>query len=140
MPKQGVRNTIAFVESGGGFMGICAGCQFAATIGLIPVKRRTFRATGICDMRVISRPEHDPSDLVSYAIGAINEHIRSRRLDRARLHRSDRGVISAVRSYEAPLDRRLEETGFSRVAVVSLLMKEVALRVKEPALVPVGIR
>ena len=91
-------------------------------------------------LRVICRPDHDPADLIAFGLAAINEQIRSRRLDRARLHRSDRGVVSAVRTYEAPLDRRLEETGFGRVAVVSLLMKEVAQRVKEPALVPVGIR
>jgi len=120
---------VGFVQQAPGGEALLAFCQ----VGVAKEEQPDY-------MRVISRPEHDPSDLVSYAIGAINEHIRSRRLDRARLHRSDRGVISAVRSYEAPLDRRLEETGFSRVAVVSLLMKEVALRVKEPALVPVGIR
>jgi hypothetical protein len=91
-------------------------------------------------LRIISRPDHDPSELISFGLAAINEQIRRRRLDRARLHRSDRGVISAVRSYEAPLDRRLSENGFNDLAVVSLLMKEVAQRVKEPALVPVGIQ
>lgn len=91
-------------------------------------------------LRVISRPEHDPTDLIAFGLSAINEQIRRRRLDRARLHRSDRGVASAVRSYESPLDRRLAENGFNSLAVVSLLMREVAQRVKEPALVPVGIR
>jgi len=91
-------------------------------------------------LRVISRPDHDPSDLISFGLSAIDEQIKRRRLDRARLHRSDRGVVSAMRSYESPLDRRLAENGFNSLAVVSLLMREVAQRVKEPALVPVGIQ
>jgi hypothetical protein len=91
-------------------------------------------------LRVISRPDHDPTDLISFGLSAINEQIKRRRLDRARLHRSDRGVVSSVRTYESPLDRRLAENGFNSLAVVSLLMREVAQRVKEPALVPVGIR
>jgi hypothetical protein len=91
-------------------------------------------------LRVISLPDHDPSELLAFGLAAINDHVRARRLDRSRLAHSDRGVVSAVRSYEAPLDRRLEETGFGRVAVVSLLMKEVVERVKAPALVPVSIR
>lgn len=81
-------------------------------------------------LRVISRPDHDASELISFSLAQI----------RQKLHRSDRGVVSAVRSYEAPLDRRLEESGFGSVAVVSLLMKEVAERVREPALVPVASR
>jgi hypothetical protein len=91
-------------------------------------------------LRVISRPDHDPSDLISFGLSQVNEQIKRRRLDRARLQRSDRGVVSAVRSYESPLDRRLAENGFNSLAVVSLLMREVLQRVKEPALVPVGIR
>jgi hypothetical protein len=91
-------------------------------------------------LRVISRPDHDASDLVSFCLGQITEQVRRRRPDWTRMHRSDRGVVSAVRTYEAPLDRRLEDCGFSGGAMVSLLMKEVAERVREPALVPVGIR
>lgn len=91
-------------------------------------------------LRIISRPDYDPTDLISFSLSAINEQIKRRRLDRARLQRSDRGVVSAVRSYESPLDRRLAENGFNSLAVVSLLMREVAQRVKEPVLVPVGFR
>ncbi|MEA2677362.1 MAG: hypothetical protein QOJ81_1503 [Chloroflexota bacterium] len=79
-------------------------------------------------LRIISRPEHDPSDLIAFGLTQI------------KLHRSGRGVVSAVRTYESPLDRRLAENGFGSLAVVSLLMREVTQRVKEPALVPVGIR
>ena len=46
------------------------------------------------------------------------------------------GSSSPVRTYESPLDRRLEEAGFERVATVSLLMKETLVRVAEPAMVP----
>jgi hypothetical protein len=45
-----------------------------------------------------------------------------------------------VRTYEAPLDRRFEEQGFADTANVSLLMKEVAERVRKPALVPAVLR
>lgn len=79
-------------------------------------------------LRVISRPDHDPTDLIAFGLA------------QARRHRAGRGVVSAVRSYESPLDRRLAENGFDSLAVVSLLMREMAQRVKEPALVPVGIR
>jgi hypothetical protein len=44
--------------------------------------------------------------------------------------------MSCVRTYEAPLDRRLEEQGLRATARVSLLMKEALVRVAEPALVP----
>jgi hypothetical protein len=91
-------------------------------------------------LRVISRAGHDPSALIEYGLSVIDEQKRARRADRLRPQRADRGVVSAVRSYEAPLDRRLGEAGFTSVAVVSLLMKEVAERVREPALVPVASR
>jgi hypothetical protein len=79
-------------------------------------------------LRVISRPDHDPTDLIAFGVA------------QARRHRAGRGIVSAVRSYESPLDRRLAENGFDSLAVVSLLMREMAQRVKEPALIPVGIR
>lgn len=79
-------------------------------------------------LRVISRPDHDPTDLIAFGVA------------QARRHRAGRGIVSAVRSYESPLDRRLAENGFDSLAVVSLLMREMAQRVEEPALIPVGIR
>ncbi len=88
-------------------------------------------------LRVITRPEHDPTDLIDYGLSVIAERTRARWVDRARQQRTDRGVISAVRTYEAPLDRRLEERGFASIAEVSLLMRENAERIREPALVPV---
>lgn len=91
-------------------------------------------------IRVICRPEHDPSDLIAYGLAAIAERTHSRWTDLARIQRPDRGVVSTVRTYEAPLDRRLEENGFRGAASVSLLVKEVAERVAEPALVPAASR
>ncbi len=53
---------------------------------------------------------------------------------------SEHGVIAPVRTYESPIDRRLEEAGFDSIASVTLLMKETLVRVAEPALVPAGVR
>jgi hypothetical protein len=92
-------------------------------------------------LRVISRPEHDPSALIRYGMGIIGERTGAGRGERNhRLGRPERGIVSAVRTYESPLDRRLEEQGFEVVANVSLLLKETAVRVAEPALVPAASR
>jgi len=87
-------------------------------------------------IRVICRPEHDPNDLIEYGMSVIADRRRLGLIDRAvRPQPTERGVISAVRTYEAPLDRRLEAHGFAATSTVSLLMKEVAVRVFEPAFV-----
>jgi hypothetical protein len=87
-------------------------------------------------IKVICRADHDPTDLIDYGMGVISERPHISWTDRAvRAQPSERGVISAVRTYESPLDRRLEERGFNSMASVSLLMKETAVRVYEPALV-----
>lgn len=92
-------------------------------------------------LRVICLPGHDPSTLLAFCLSLISERAHVRRAERAqRWPRAERGVISAVRTYEAPLDRRLEEAGFASIAHVSLLMKETAERVREPALVPATLR
>ena len=44
--------------------------------------------------------------------------------------------MAPVRTYESPLDHRLEEAGFTEVATVTLLVKETLIRVADPALVP----
>jgi len=88
-------------------------------------------------LRVISRPDHEPTDLIGYGMGVIAERTRARRTELPlRQPRTERGIVSAVRNYESPLDRRLEEQGFAVVANVSLLLRETAVRVAEPALVP----
>jgi hypothetical protein len=91
-------------------------------------------------LRVISRPEHDPSALIGYGMGIIGERSGAGRADRARHGGPERGIVTAVRTYESPLDRRLEEQGFNAVATVSLLLKETTVRVAEPALVPAASR
>ena len=86
-------------------------------------------------LRVMGRPEGDLAALVDFGLGDIRART-SRGGDRPVEH----GVISPVRTYEAPLDRRLEEAGFTAVSTVTLLMKETLVRVAEPALVSAGVR
>jgi hypothetical protein len=88
-------------------------------------------------LRVIGRSDHDPSALIAYGMGVIAERIGAGQSDRVgRARRQERGIVSAVRTYESPLDRRFEEQGFEAIAQVSLLLKETQVRVAEPALVP----
>ena len=81
-------------------------------------------------LKVMARPETDVTDLVSFGLGLIA----------GRIGRGgscpDNGVLAPVRTYESPIDRRLEEAGFANLATVTLLMKEALVRVAEPALVP----
>ncbi len=86
-------------------------------------------------LKVLGRPGADCSPLVRYGLGVI-----AARTQRGTDHRQVHGVISPVRTYEAPIDRRLEEAGFASIATVTLLMKETLVRVAEPALVPAGVR
>ena len=83
-------------------------------------------------LRLLSRPEHDPSELIRFGLGVIAERGRRDRDGQGREH----GVISPVRTYESPTDNRLADEGFEGIATVSLLMKETLVRVAEPALVP----
>jgi hypothetical protein len=86
-------------------------------------------------LKVLARPEADVSSLVAYGLGII-----AARTPKGTDQRHGRGVISPVRTYESPVDRRLEEVGFKKVSTVTLLMKETLVRVAEPALVPAGVR
>jgi hypothetical protein len=86
-------------------------------------------------LKVLARPEANVSALVDFGLGVI-----SARTARGGDHRHDHGVIAPVRTYESPIDRRLEEAGFDSIASVNLLMKETLVRVAEPALVPAGVR
>ena len=85
-------------------------------------------------LKVLARPEADTSSLVTFGLGVIAA--RTPRGD----HRHDHGVFAPVRTYESPIDRRIEEAGFESIATVTLLMKETLVRVAEPALVPAGVR
>jgi hypothetical protein len=84
-------------------------------------------------LKVIARPEAEVRPLIRFALGVIAE-----RADKSTLRRE--GVIAPVRTYESPLDRRLEEEGFTNIATVTLLVKETLIRVAEPRLVPAGVR
>ncbi len=86
-------------------------------------------------LKVMARPESDVEPLIEYGLGVI-----AARTAKGGDHRPNHGVISPVRTYESPLDRRLEECAFNSIASVTLLMKETLVRVAEPALVPAGVR
>ncbi len=81
-------------------------------------------------LRVLVQPGADAGPLVRFGLGAI-----AARADR-RDHGHDHGVIAPVRTYESPMEHRLEEEEFSTIATVTLLVKETLVRVAEPAMVP----
>ena len=80
-------------------------------------------------LKIMARPDADTTALVEYGLGVISTRARTG-------GRHDHGVIAPVRTYEAPIDRRLEEAGFGVESTVTLLLKETVVRVAEPALVP----
>lgn len=81
-------------------------------------------------LKILAHPETDVAPLVDFGLGLLA----------ARIGRGgscpDNGVLAPVRTYESPIDRRLEEAGFAALDTVTLLMKEAVVRVAEPALVP----
>jgi hypothetical protein len=85
-------------------------------------------------LRLLARPGHDTAALIRFGLGHIGEHDAGRVGGRG--HRHDHGVVAPVRTYESPVDARLEEADFERIATVTLLMKETLVRVAAPALVP----
>jgi hypothetical protein len=86
-------------------------------------------------LKVVARPGADVGPLADFGLGII-----AARLERGSSDRGAHGVIAPVRTYESPVDRRLEEAGFESIATVTLLLKETLVRVAEPALVPAGVR
>jgi hypothetical protein len=92
-------------------------------------------------VRLLALPGTDVDVLVRFALGLIASRTGAHRYDGLLLdgllrHRGDHGVLAPVRTYEAPIDRHLEDHGFREVAMVTLLLKETLSRVAEPALVP----
>jgi hypothetical protein len=85
-------------------------------------------------LKVMARPDADTSALIGFGLGIIAGAVAKDG------RHSEHGVIAPVRTYESPIDRRLEEAGFDSIASVTLLMKETLVRVAEPALVPAGVR
>ena len=86
-------------------------------------------------LRVLARPGVDLGELIEFGLGDIRS-----RTGRGGDRPDDHGVIAPVRTYEAPIDRRLETTGFAAVSTVTLLIRETLVRVAEPVLVPGGVR
>ena len=86
-------------------------------------------------LKLLVRPDADAAALTSFALGIIRA-----RTERDGGSSREHGVISPVRTYESPIDRRLEDAGFGTIATVTLLMKDTLVRVAEPALVPAGVR
>ena len=85
-------------------------------------------------MRVLALPDHDTTPLIRYGLGLIGK--RSGANERSASPAHQHGVMACVRTYESPIDRRLEEQGMEAIATVSLLVKEALVRVAEPSLVP----
>jgi hypothetical protein len=86
-------------------------------------------------LKVMARPEADTTNLIDFGLGVI-----AARTTKGGDRRQDYGVIAPVRTYESPVDRRLEDAGFDTIANLNLLRKETLVRVAEPALVPAGVR
>jgi hypothetical protein len=85
-------------------------------------------------LRVLAVPEHDPSLLIRYGLATIGRRSGANRrsVDQGQQH----GVMACVRTYESPIDHRLEDQGMEPIATVTLLLKEALVRVEEPSLVP----
>ncbi len=81
-------------------------------------------------LRVMAVPGSDAAPIVDFGLGLIGAHVEKSGSC------PNNGVLAPVRTYESPIDRRLEEAGFENLATVTLLMKEALVRVEEPALVP----
>ncbi len=86
-------------------------------------------------LKIVARPGADVGPLVDFGLGII-----AARQERRSNDRPEHGVIAPVRTYESPVDRRLEDAGFEALATVTLLLKETLVRVAEPAMVPAGVR
>ena len=81
-------------------------------------------------LKVMAVPGADVAPIVDFGLGLIGSHMEKSGSC------PNNGVLAPVRTYESPIDRRLEEAGFDNLATVTLLMKESVVRVEEPALVP----
>jgi len=85
-------------------------------------------------LKILGKPDVDLSSLTEFALGVIRSRTEKPGT------RREQGILAPVRTYESPIDRRLEDAGFGTIATVTLLMKDTLVRVAEPALVPAGVR
>jgi hypothetical protein len=83
-------------------------------------------------LRVLALPGHDAEPLIRFGLATIGE----RAARRGSAQRRDHGTLCPVRTYEAPVDSRLEDHGFEATETVTLLLKDALVRVAEPAMVP----
>lgn len=113
----------AFVQESGNDEGLLAMMQ----IGVAKEQQPHY-------LRVMALPEHDPSPLIRYGLAVIGQRSGANRSSASGAHQH--GVMACVRTYESPIDHRLEDEGMEAIATVSLLIKEALVRVAEPALVP----
>jgi hypothetical protein len=65
-------------------------------------------------LKILARPGVDVAPLVRQGLGVVASRTRGTG------HRHDHGVMAAVRTYEAPIDRGLEDAGFRSIATVTL--------------------
>lgn len=86
-------------------------------------------------LRIIGRPEADLGAVIDFGLGDIGARTRT-----GGGREGGQDVLAPVRTYESPIDRRLEEAGFAVISTVTLLLKETLVRVAEPALVSAGVR
>jgi len=87
-------------------------------------------------LRVLALPGIDVHPLIRFALGTIAARTAAHRRDGLLGHRGEQGILAPMRTYEAPIDRQLEDEGFREIATVTLLLKETLARIAEPALVP----
>ena len=86
-------------------------------------------------LRPMGRPEIDLEPLIEFGLGTFAGHA-----ERNGAGHTEHGVLAPMRTYEAPADRRLEESGFAEIATLTLFLKETLIRVAEPSLVPAAVR
>src|SRR3990170_3067565 len=87
-------------------------------------------------LRVLALPGTNVHPLIRFALDTIAARTSAHRYDGLLGHRGEHGILAPVRTYEAPIDRQLEDEGFAEIATVTLLLKETVARIAEPALVP----
>src|SRR5439155_655102 len=87
-------------------------------------------------LRLLALPKRDVRPLIRFALGTVAARTAPHRNDGSVGHRGEQGVLAPVRTYEAPIDRQLEDEGFKEIATVTLLLREMLVRIAEPALVP----
>ena len=90
------------------------------------------RSSSPTTCRSMALPQHDTGRPNRYGLAIIGKRSGANKRSANPAHQH--GVMACVRTYEAPVDRRLEDHGMEAIATVSLLVKEALVRVAEPSL------